>query len=191
MLYLTTQTPSDRAPNVRPVSRKNHLNLEAPQHMPAAALARVSRNFFRLLSPSMLHDLRAIYLAQISPKRKRGNRSALLRASASGAGKLRSLSHSRQAAHLNQCRPACILLDPLLRSLNSFPSIFHPKIATPQTMPATCVGTISKRLVSPYVTLPFPEESAFQRRWHSASGRHIGRCQAKWSASGGRCIIDA
>jgi len=45
--------------NVRVFSLKNHQKPELPQHMPATTLASFRANFFRLLSPSILQDLRA------------------------------------------------------------------------------------------------------------------------------------
>ena len=83
----TTSTPSPRphpyslkpiaytsplSPRVRGIStfrlfdvcpQKNHPNREPPQPMPATALASVRPNFFRLLSPGVLHDLRASHKA--------------------------------------------------------------------------------------------------------------------------------
>ena len=49
----------DGIAGLRPMSLKNHLKREAPQHATAARVASVRQNFFRLLSPSTLQDLRA------------------------------------------------------------------------------------------------------------------------------------
>lgn len=55
----STHTPYDTlAPvNVRPFSLRNRLNRALPQHMTDTTLATVPKNFFRLLSPSIVQDL--------------------------------------------------------------------------------------------------------------------------------------
>jgi len=60
-----------QAPSPRPqvFSTQNHPKLEAPQHMPATALASVRQNFFRLLSPCKSHVVAGFW----RPSRKRWN----------------------------------------------------------------------------------------------------------------------
>ncbi|OWY70968.1 hypothetical protein B7486_15375 [cyanobacterium TDX16] len=54
----------------------------------------------------------------------------------------------------------------------------HQKVALPQLVPATCVGTVSARLVSPYVTLGFER---FGRGKTPAGSEDMGR-DSHWAA---------
>ncbi len=181
MAKLTKQTPSSHTLNVRPVSQKNYLKLASPQLVPATCVGTISE---RLVSPYVTFDFAR--LTRVPPLPIRA-------APVSKRYQNRPISVTFSAD-----RPSQSVSLPLHSPRPLAPStpwplfiIFHQNLARPQHMPATCVGTIPARPVSPYVTLAFPENSSSRRRWRSASERHIGRCQAKWSASEGRCIIDA
>ena len=143
MPKLTTQSSADHTPNVRPVSLKNHLKLAPPQLVPATCVGTISE---RLVSPYVTFD--SARLTRVPPLPIRAAR-------VSKRYQIRPFPVTFSAS-----RPSQSVSLPLHSARPLGPStpwplfiIFHQNRAPPQPMPATCVGTISKRSVSPYVTL--------------------------------------
>ncbi len=118
--------------------------------------------FFRLLSPSILQDLRAPFADSEIHARQASGRYGLGEHPARFSSTARLLTRAARIGGERRAEP--------------LPDVtkYRPKCEPPQPMPATSVGTISSSAVSPYVTLAdytaagslagLPENSVFQMR---------------------------
>jgi len=144
----------DGIAGLRPMSLKNHLKREAPQHATAARVASVRQNFFRLLSPSKTR--RRARSAPTPQAVDRATLDAMRRSGITAPFSVQSyLCHrsrdgfrwdGRRRNHRTSAQPQTSHFDvSIFRFFDVF-SQNHPEHASPQHMPAARVASEKIRL---------------------------------------------